>query len=130
MTTYILTAHKAKKEKTMTTAEAKKAGVEAYRAGMNQAPALNQAFITNACAADEDTVELVKAYSDGWTYANLADGVEDESMPSVQALREIEIAVQDERIDELKTALKSIIDEASTCNNCDSHSIALGALEG
>jgi hypothetical protein len=71
----------------MNAKQAKQAGVAAYQAGKGRAPALNQAFLREACATG-DLCTMMDCYSNGWTIAHLADGASDD-MPSVQTLREI-----------------------------------------
>jgi hypothetical protein len=58
----------------MDTNQARKAGVDAFKNGRPCAPALNQAFLVAACASDTDTSDLLSAYLNGWTVANLASG--------------------------------------------------------
>lgn len=74
----------------MNTTQAKQAGAAAFKAGKGRAPALNQAFITEAAAGN--ICKLMDAYIHGWTIAMLADGVADSSMPSVHELAQIEAA--------------------------------------
>lgn len=76
----------------MNISEAKKAGVKAFNEGFRPAPILNQEFMSAACASPVATLDLLTAYSYGWTIANLAEGAVDmghQDMPSVQSLREI-----------------------------------------
>jgi hypothetical protein len=75
----------------MNTTQAKQAGAEAFKAGKGRAPALNQAFITEAAAAG-NLCKLMDAYMHGWTVAMLADGAQDKTMPSVRELAAIEAA--------------------------------------
>lgn len=74
----------------MTEAQAKKEGVAAYRAGKSRAPALNQGFLTMACASG-NTAAMMDAYMLGWTIANLANGMPSD-FPSVRELAKIEAA--------------------------------------
>ena len=62
------------------------AGVSAYKAGRDRAPALNQDFIRRAVLAERGVNDLLREYLHGWDLANLADGMDD-SFPSVKALR-------------------------------------------
>ena len=75
----------------MTTTEAKKEGIKAFNDGKSCAPALNNRFLVIASKTG-NLVNLMKAYIDGWTIANLADGAIDNNMPSVRKLAEIEAA--------------------------------------
>lgn len=75
----------------MNTNQAKKEGAAAFKAGKGCAPALNQAFLSEAVKAGNLNV-LMAAYKRGWTVALLADGITDKSMPSVVELAEIEAA--------------------------------------
>lgn len=68
----------------MTVNEAQKQGVEAYRAGMGRAPALNPAF-TNQALASGRFCKMADAYINGWDVANLADGAPADA-PSVASL--------------------------------------------
>lgn len=70
----------------MNTTQAKQAGIVAYKAGKGRAPALNMAFL-EAASASGKLVAMMEAYSEGWTLAMLADGCEDENMPSVKAVK-------------------------------------------
>lgn len=74
----------------MTTNEAKQHGVKAFNEGMHPAPAMNQAFIKDACGSDTDTCTLLDGYNHGFTIAMLADdaGLDHgiEPMPSVVEL--------------------------------------------
>lgn len=74
----------------MNTTQAKQQGAAAFKAGKGRAPALNQVFLAAADAAG-DLLELMKAYTHGWTIASLANG-ESADMPSVRELSEIEAA--------------------------------------
>lgn len=74
----------------MTESQAKQEGVAAYRAGYSRAPALNQGFVTAACATGK-TVQMMDAYMHGWTIASLADGMPAD-FPSVRELKKIEAA--------------------------------------
>jgi hypothetical protein len=72
--------------------EAKKAGVKAFNEGRQVAPALNQAFLFDACASSVDTAELLAAYTKGWTVAKLAAAATAVGMtgaPSIAALANI-----------------------------------------
>lgn len=76
----------------MTIDEARKAGVKAFNEGRQVAPALNQAFLVRACASQVDTVDLLSAYSGGWTVAKLAAAATAVGMrgaPSIAALAKI-----------------------------------------
>ena len=74
----------------MNTTQAKQQGVAAFKAGKARAPALNQSFLVAANAAGS-LLELMKAYTHGWTIASLANGAAAD-MPSVRELAEIEAA--------------------------------------
>ena len=71
--------------------QAKQQGAAAFKAGKGRAPALNQSFLTAASASGK-LMEMMDAYMHGWTIAMLADGVLDNTMPSVVELAEIEAA--------------------------------------
>jgi len=71
----------------MTIDEAKKAGALAFTQGRPAAPALNQEFITSACASAVSTAVLLDAYSIGWTTAHLAAEAPLVDMPSVIAFK-------------------------------------------
>lgn len=72
----------------MNTTQAKQQGASAFKAGKGRAPALNQAFLVAANAAGS-LLELMKAYTHGWTIASLANSAAAD-MPSVRELAEIE----------------------------------------
>jgi hypothetical protein len=74
----------------MNTTQAKQQGAVAFKAGKGRAPALNQTFLTAANAAG-NLLELMKAYTHGWTIASLANGAAAD-MPSARELAEIEAA--------------------------------------
>jgi hypothetical protein len=73
--------------------QATKAGADAFAAGLGRAPALNQKFTADACAAAREAggglVDLLGAYLHGWTVAMLADNAPLADMPSVIELRTI-----------------------------------------
>lgn len=74
----------------MTIAQAKKMGVQAFRNGLGRAPAQNPEFIKPACASG-NLIAMMDAYTEGWTYANLAqDAIP--GAPSIAALAAIEAA--------------------------------------
>ena len=67
--------------------DAKRAGAQAFLAGLGRAPALNQDFTVAACAAaregGQSLVDLLGAYGTGWTVAQLAADAPLPDMPSV-----------------------------------------------
>ena len=71
----------------MTIDDAKKAGAQAFVAGIGRPPALNKQFTASACAAAREAgdglAELLGAYGTGWTVANLAANAPLSDMPSV-----------------------------------------------
>jgi hypothetical protein len=71
----------------MTIDEAKRAGANAFIAGLGRAPALNHGFTTDAIASARETggklTDLLAAYGTGWTVANLAENAPLPDMPSV-----------------------------------------------
>ena len=75
----------------MNTTQAKQQGAAAFKAGKGRAPALNQAFLRAASEAG-NLAALMDAYTHGWTIAMLADGVADQTMPSVRELATLEAA--------------------------------------
>jgi hypothetical protein len=75
----------------MNTTQAKQQGAAAFKAGKGRAPALNHAFLRAASEAGS-LGKLMDAYTHGWTIAMLADGVADQTMPSVRELAAIEAA--------------------------------------
>lgn len=74
----------------MNTTQAKAKGADAFKAGKSRAPALNQSFLV-AANATGNLLELMKAYTHGWTIASLANDASAD-MPSVRELAEIEAA--------------------------------------
>ncbi|TXT20258.1 MAG: hypothetical protein FD134_2943 [Gallionellaceae bacterium] len=62
--------------------QARKIGAQAFLDGLPVVPALNIGFIEAACASGTPTVDLLKAFNNGWTIAYLAKDSPDE-MPSV-----------------------------------------------
>lgn len=68
--------------------QAQQAGVEAFNEGRKMAPALNNAFISAACASETDTCALLDAYTHGWTIANLSSAAIP-GAPSTARLAEI-----------------------------------------
>lgn len=70
----------------MSLEDAKRAGADAFIAGRPRAPALNQEFISAACAASSvgglDLSGLLEAYLRGWTVALLAENSPVPTMPS------------------------------------------------
>ena len=74
----------------MNTTQAKQQGAAAFKAGKGRAPALNQDFLADANATG-NLLELMKAYTHGWTIASLANSAAAD-MPSVRELAEIEAA--------------------------------------
>jgi hypothetical protein len=74
----------------MNTNQAKQQGAAAFKAGKGRAPALNQSFLVAADAVG-NLLELMKAYTHGWTIASLASCAAVD-MPSVRELAEIESA--------------------------------------
>lgn len=74
----------------MNTMQAKAQGAAAFKEGKGRAPALNQEFLVAADAAG-NLLELMKAYTHGWTIASLANGAAAD-VPSVRELAEIEAA--------------------------------------
>lgn len=74
----------------MNTNQAKQQGAAAFKAGKGRAPALNQAFLREACSTG-NSVALMDAYMHGWTVAMLADGAPAD-MPSARELSAIEAA--------------------------------------
>lgn len=74
----------------MNSTQAKQQGAAAFKNGKGRAPALNQSFLV-AANATGNLLELMKAYTHGWTIASLAKGAAAD-MPSVRELAEIEAA--------------------------------------
>lgn len=75
----------------MNTTAAQKAGVQAFKDGKGVAPALNTAFL-KAAAATGKLMDMMNAYTHGWTVAMLADKAPLDTMPSVRELAAIEAA--------------------------------------
>lgn len=67
---------------------AKKMGVEAHSAGKKIAPALNAAFLDWASSTGARLIDLMDAYTTGWSVAMLAEG-QTPDFPSVKSLAEI-----------------------------------------
>lgn len=65
--------------------EAKKMGVQAFNSGKKVAPALNPSFLVWASSTGSRLVDLMDAYTTGWSIAHLAEG-QTPDFPSVQAL--------------------------------------------
>lgn len=75
----------------LTIAQVKKIGVQAYRDGKGRAPAANPAFPMSEACKSGQLIEMLDAYTAGWTYAQLAENAIPGS-PSIAALAEIEAA--------------------------------------
>jgi len=69
--------------------KAQRAGVKAFNNGKDRAPALNQAFLKEACSSKINTIALLDAYLHGWDIANLANGETNQDLPSVIELKRI-----------------------------------------
>ena len=73
----------------MTTKEATICGVQAFKKGKGGAPYQNQGFLhdmykfLNSKQNTEklNSIDLMKAYIHGWDIANLANGIDDDTMP-------------------------------------------------
>jgi hypothetical protein len=62
--------------------QARKIGAQAFLDGLPVVPALNVGFVEAACASTTPTIDLLKAFNNGWTIAYLAKDSPAE-MPSV-----------------------------------------------
>lgn len=68
--------------------DAKKMGVESFKAGRGVAPAHSQTFLKWAISTGSRLTTLMGAYTTGWTIASLAEG-QTSDFPSVKSLAEI-----------------------------------------